>query len=58
MRHMNQMEYNEMMGDFFNEVQDSLENYPEDIDSQELYQPSDEDLDEWFEAEYNEKDWI
>jgi hypothetical protein len=30
---MNQMEYNEMMGDFFNEVQASLENYPEDIDS-------------------------
>ena len=55
---MNQMEYNEMMGDFFNEVQDFLESYPEDADSEEFAQPSDEDLDEWFEAEYNEKDWI
>jgi hypothetical protein len=55
---MNQMEYNEMMGDFFNEVQDFLESYPEDVDPEELYQPSDEDLDEWFEVEYNEKDWI
>ena len=58
MRHMNQMEYNEMMGDFFNEVQASLENYPEDVDPEELCQPSNKDLDEWFEAEYNEKDWI
>ena len=58
MRHMNQMEYNEMMGDFFNEVQDFLESYHEDADPEEFAQPSDEDLDEWFEAEYNEKDWI
>ena len=55
---MNQMEYNEMMGYFFNEVQDFLESYPEDADPEEFAQPSDEDLDEWFEAEYNEKDWI
>jgi hypothetical protein len=38
MRRMNQMEYNEMMGDFFNEVQASLENYPEDaLTPEELY---------------------
>ena len=47
-----------MMGDFFNEVQPAHENYPEDVDPEELYQPSNKDLDEWFEVEYNEKDWI
>jgi hypothetical protein len=54
---MNKIEYNEMMGDFLNDVQDYLGNYPEDVDPEELYQASDEDLDNWFE-EYDEKDWI
>jgi hypothetical protein len=57
MKHMNKIEYNEMMGDFLNDVQDYLGNYPEDVDPEELYQASDEDLDNWFE-EYDEKDWI
>jgi hypothetical protein len=54
---MNKIEYNEMMGDFLNDVQDYLGSYPEDVDPEELYQASDEDLDNWFE-EYDEKDWI